>query len=159
MSEVTITFERNLAQRKVDVRLNRGEDEGLAPVPESDIRVKWARLAMRYIQQITEAKSFELNPFVEDTGATLIFSTDDLDDFDEEMDGVDWDDEFEEYVPSIHNFAPESDEAPEGEAIGFGFDYGSAYQRIGGMTTPSVVLAGTVYQLLLRARSRAAQAA
>ena len=148
---VSITFERNLDFKKVDARLNIGEGPDAAP--ESDIRVKWARLAMRYIRQISEAKTLEFNPHVEDTGATLTFTgSGDWDDFDDEY----FDEDEDNFDRMSGHFKFEQNAE---NAIGFELDTFDAYKRLGGLATPSVELAGTVHQLLLRARSRAAKAA
>jgi len=149
MSEVSISFERDVEAKQVNVNLINGDD--FDRVPESDTRVKWARLAMRYAQQIAEAKTLEFNPYIVDTGAVINFTgvDDHFDDFDEE------DDEYDEFGRFIEGFAQLHREEGEENAIGFSLDTGDAYKRIGGLATPSVQLAGVIHQLLLRARSRA----
>lgn len=162
MSEVSISFERDLESKQVTANLNIGDD--FERVPESDIRVKWARLALRYARQIAEVKTLEFNPHIVDTGAVLSFTGfNDCDPEDEDYDFDDFMDDDEDgadvfFRVTIERMTTEAPEqaSEEGYAIGFNLDTGDAYQRIGGLATPSVQLAGLIHQLLLRARSRAA---
>lgn len=148
---VSVVFERDLEGRKVSATIENEHD-----LPESDVRMKWARLTLRYVRQIADVATLEFNPLLEDQGARIELATTEGDLYDEDED---WDDEFEEddWISGGHFASPDSEGIEEGGyMIGFGLETYDARNRIGGMTTPTVVLAGTVYQQLLRARARAA---
>jgi hypothetical protein len=139
---VSVVFERDIESRKVIASLlNDG-------VPESDVRVKWARLTLRYTRQIAEATTLEFNPFIEDGGARIDFIIEDEEEYDDDDD--DW------MVGTPFASADTSDIGSDGYQIGFGLETYGATNRIGGLTTPSVVLASTIYQQLLKARAKAA---
>lgn len=116
---VSVVFERDIESRQVSATLlNDG-------VPESDVRVKWARLTLRYTRQIAEATTLEFNPFIKDGGARIDFINDDDD---QEYDDDDDDDDWMVGIPFAS--ADISNIGSDGYQIGFGLESYDARDRI-----------------------------
>lgn len=162
MSYAKIIFERDLENKVVNVKLDIGEGENR--LPDDHIAVKWARKAMGYAHKIGQKMAFEFNPYAVDTGAAIGISgflpdEGDLEDAFyelEEQTGLDR----EILTSGEFGIDPDwLDANPDYEnAIGFVFDDQGAQDKIGGLASPTMQLAGLVYNILLRARERAKNA-
>jgi len=157
---VTLTFTRDLENRRVAVELDTGDHESGDPI------TKWGQLGLRFARQISEVKKFDFSPHIHDGGTSITLSDDDFDEWDDEYED-DWEDDLDhecaasEILRSAQGDEPEAEEGTEEvstTAIDSQFNYGDAYQRIGGFEAPSVVLGHLVFKLLTRALKRAEKA-
>ena len=107
-----------------------------------DIEVKWARLAMRYANEISQTMQITDTSHIADVDAYIAFSRDE-----EELDELSASPTWSAYTG--HEQAPFGDDM----AIGFIMAIDS-HDVLGGIATPAPLLATKLYRLLLDAREQ-----
>lgn len=101
------------------------------------IETKWAHLCIRYADQLMKEFPITDQPHIEDVGATIYFSRNEIIE-----------------NPCEEGFTEQRTDREVENSIGFALDTRSAYLKVGGMTTPSVVLSHHVYKALSAALGR-----
>ena len=109
----------------------------------SDLRKNWAVLGMRYAKSISEKVTFDALNHVEDKGAEITFLNAD---YFYELDSDDFCAEFDDLCPC--NMTDKELEM----TIGLELNVFDSYNRIGGLMTPSVLMARIVFSELEKKR-------
>jgi hypothetical protein len=108
---------------------------------ENDIRQNWAILGLRYAKELSKKVTFDALEHIEDTGAEIVFLNSDYF-FDIDLD----EDESDDF--SIDDLCDYNSEM----AVGMELNVFDAYKRIGGLMSPSVLLARIVFSELEKKR-------
>lgn len=130
-----LVFEKGLDEKNQPTIVVATDANGLG---DNEIETKWMQLGMRYANELLEQFSIDNVDHIEDSGMTIIFSRQPFDD-----------------TNQLQEFSSASQSRM---SIGFalkcnyGEDGNANWNRIGGLGTPTAILAHNVYQALVSAR-------
>lgn len=113
---------------------------------EKSIEVKWARLGMRYVKDLSKKVKFDSVNHIEDFGAKINFYS--CIDDDMEYEDIDFDDTLLDLT--VDSLTQEELDA----SIGMSLDLRDCHDVIGGFATPSAAMAQLVFKALEISREK-----